>query len=192
MEFYGIIDSECDRLVNMINDLLNVSRIESGRPPQLNYDTVDISAVLEKCLTLQRTYTTKHQLVVDAPPGLPTIVADRDRLTQILTNLLSNAIKYSPDGGLITTKIVDEGDKLRFAVIDQGMGIPPEHVNKVFQRFHRVHSGDSQRVGGTGIGLFLVKSLVEAHGGVAWVESAIGKGSTFFFTIPKQPLKEPA
>lgn len=187
MEFYGIIDSECDRLVRLISDLLNVSRIERGLPLHLNYDTVDVGPVLEKCVGTQRGYTTKHTLETAIPDGLPSVVADRDKLEQIIHNLVSNAIKYSPDGGNIVIGVSDEQDKLRFSIRDQGMGIPAEHIDKIFQRFHRVHQGDSQRVGGTGIGLFLVKSLVEAHGGVIWVESALGEGSTFFFTIPKQP-----
>lgn len=190
MEFYMIIDSECERLVRLISDLLNVSRIESGRQLQLNYDTMDISALAEKCLSFQRSYTEKHSLEIDIPQPVGEIVADKDKVDQIITNLLSNAIKYSPEGGVVTTRVVDEGDKVCISITDKGIGIPPDHIDKVFQRFHRVHSGDSQRVGGTGIGLFLVKSLVEAHGGAIWVESTLGKGSTFSFTLPKKPPKE--
>ncbi|MHB9130533.1 MAG: ATP-binding protein [Armatimonadota bacterium] len=189
MEFYGIIDSECDRLVRLISDLLNVSRIERGLPLHLNFDTVDAAALVEKCVSFQRSYTHNHELVVDIAANLPTIMADKDKLDQVLTNLISNAIKYSPEGGSVTIRVVDEGDKLCFSVTDQGMGIPPEHLEKVFQRFHRVHSGDSQRVGGTGIGLYLAKNLVDAHNGVIWVDSTIGKGSTFSFTIPKEQPK---
>ncbi|MHB9023349.1 MAG: ATP-binding protein [Armatimonadota bacterium] len=185
MEFYGIIDSECDRLVRLINDLLSVSRIERGMPLQLNYSTVNIRALVDKCISFQRSYTSDHTLVTDIPDDLPTVEADMDKLDQILTNLLSNAIKYSPSGGTITVRAVDEGKQLCVSVTDQGMGIPAEHLEKIFQRFHRVHSGDSQRVGGTGIGLFLTKNLVEVHGGIVWVDSTLGKGSTFFFTIPK-------
>ncbi len=187
MEFYGIIDSECERLIRLINDLLNVSRIERGLPLHLNYDTVEVAPLLEKCVNFQRAYTEKHRLEVVAPADLPAIVADKDKLDQIITNLVSNAIKYSPDGGAITVSVVDAGDVLRFAVTDSGMGIPPDHLDKVFLRFHRVHSGDSQRVGGTGLGLYLVKNLVELHGGAIAIESTLGTGSTFSFTIPKQP-----
>ncbi len=189
-EFYEIIDSECDRLVRLISDLLNVSRIERGLPLHLNYDTVSLPELIEKCVSFQRSYTDKHTLIAKYPEKLATIYADKDKMDQILTNLISNAIKYSPEGGDIITEVVDEGDNMRFAVIDQGMGIPREHIDKVFQRFHRVHSGDSQRVGGTGIGLFLVKNLVQAHGGAIWVDSVLGKGSTFFFTIPKKPPEQ--
>jgi len=186
-EFYEIIDSECDRLVRLISDLLNVSRIERGLPLQLQYDTVNIAELMEKCASFQRSYTDKHKIVVTTASGLPKVIADKDKVDQILTNLINNAIKYSPEGGTITVGVEDEGETLRFSVTDQGMGIPPDHIDKIFQRFHRVHSGDSQRVGGTGIGLFLVKNLVQAHGGAIWVDSVPQQGSTFFFTIPKKP-----
>jgi PAS domain S-box-containing protein len=190
MEFYGIIDSECDRLTRLISDLLNVSRIERGLPLQLNFSTIALAALVDKCINFHRGYTVKHELSAHLPPDLPAIIADQDKVDQILSNLIGNAIKYSPDGGHIVVSAVDEGDKLRFSVSDQGMGIPLEHLDKIFQRFHRVHSGDSQRVGGTGLGLFLSKSLVEAHHGVIWVVSTLGEGSTFYFTLPKQPARE--
>lgn len=185
LEFYSIIDSECDRLIRLINDLLNVSRIERGLPLHMHYASVDVAALVEQCLAFHRGYTTQHELVAELEPDLAPIEADRDKLDQVLSNLISNAIKYSPDGGRIMVRVADGGGALHFAVSDQGLGIPEEHLEKVFQRFHRVHSGDSQRVGGTGIGLFLTKSLVEAHGGAIRVESTVGRGSTFHFTIPK-------
>ncbi|HOF88930.1 MAG TPA: ATP-binding protein, partial [Armatimonadota bacterium] len=136
---------------------------------------------------LQRSYADRHTLEVELPDALPPVIADRDKLDQILTNLLGNAVKYSPEGGVITTRVRREGEALLFAVSDQGIGIPHDQLEKIFDRFHRVYSGDSQRVGGTGIGLFLVKSLVEAHHGAIWVESTLGKGSTFYFTLPLSP-----
>ncbi|MHB0939728.1 MAG: ATP-binding protein [Armatimonadota bacterium] len=187
LEFYNIIDSECDRLIRLISDLLNVSRIERGLPLHMNYAQVDVATLVEQCLAFHRGYTTHHELVTEIEPDLAPIEADRDKLDQVLSNLISNAIKYSPDGGTITVRVSDGGSELKFAVSDQGLGIPPEHIEKVFQRFHRVHSGDSQRVGGTGIGLFLTKSLVDAHGGTIHAESTIGSGSTFHFTIPQAP-----
>ncbi len=192
MEFYGIIDAECDRLTRLISDLLNVSRIERGQPLQLQYTEVDVAASVERAVGFQRSYAERHVLEVELPAALPIIIADRDKLDQILINLLGNAVKYSPEGGTITTRVALDGDKLLFAISDQGIGIPHDQLDKIFDRFHRVHSGDSQRVGGTGIGLFLVKNLVDAHQGVIWVESTLGKGSTFYFTIPLSPAAEPA
>jgi two-component system phosphate regulon sensor histidine kinase PhoR len=186
-EFYTIIDTECDRLTRLISDLLNVSRIEAGRALDLNPKSVTLPALIDKVVTVQKSYTDKHQLVIDIKNELPTIVADEDKVDQILTNLTNNAIKYSPSGGTITVSAVAEGDIVRMAVSDQGMGIPKEHLPKVFERFHRVDNRDTRKVGGTGIGLYLVKHLVEAHGGKIWVESEHGKGSSFIFELPKCP-----
>ena len=124
MEFYTIIDSECDRLVRLISDLLNVSRIERGLPLQLNYSQVDIKELIEKCVSFQRGYTDKHSLVIDIPANLEPITADSDKVNQIITNLVNNAIKYSPQGGDITIKVVDEGEKLCISVTDPGHGHP--------------------------------------------------------------------
>ncbi len=189
MEFYGIIDTECDRLVRLINDLLNVSRIEAGRALELNLHPVDLPAMINRAAANQRSYTTKHEIVVQTPDDLK-IVADQDKVDQILTNLLSNAIKYSPEGGTITVAAKDLGERVSVAISDQGIGIPPEHLDKIFARFHRVDSKDTRQAGGTGIGLYLVKHLVEAHGGEITVTSKVGKGSTFTFELPKTP-REP-
>jgi PAS domain S-box-containing protein len=186
-EFYTIIDTECDRLTRLITDLLNVSRIEAGRALDLNPQPVNIPQIMEKVVTVQRSYTSKHELVVKVTNEIPTIVADEDKVDQIFTNLTNNAIKYSPDGGTITVTAECEGDIIRCSVADQGMGIPQDHLAKVFDRFHRIDNRDTRKVGGTGIGLYLVKHLVEAHGGKIWVESEHGKGSVFIFELPKCP-----
>lgn len=186
-EFYNIIDTECDRLTRLISDLLNVSRIEAGRALDLNPKPVTLPPLIEKVVAVQRSYTNKHELVVDVKNELPVIVADEDKVDQILTNLTNNAIKYSPKGGTVTVSAIAEGDIVRFAVSDQGMGIPKDHLPKVFDRFHRVDNRDTRTVGGTGIGLYLVKHLVEAHGGKIWVESEVGNGSSFIFELPKCP-----
>lgn len=186
-EFYTIIDTECDRLTRLISDLLNVSRIEAGRALDLNPKPVTVPQIIEKVATVQRSYTTKHELIVDIQNEIPTIVADEDKVDQILTNLTNNAIKYSPKGGKITISAVCKDDMVRCSVQDQGMGIPKEHLSKVFDRFHRIDNRDTREVGGTGIGLYLVKHLVEAHGGKIWVESEVGQGSSFIFELPKCP-----
>ena len=186
-EFYTIIDTECDRLTRLISDLLNVSRIEAGRALDLNPKRVTLPPLVEKVTAVQRSYTHRHTLVCDVAGDLPTIVADEDKVEQILTNLTNNAIKYSPDGGEITVKMGFENEEILCSVSDQGMGIPKDHLPKIFDRFHRVDNRDTREVGGTGIGLYLVKHLVEAHGGRIWVESEVGKGSSFIFTLPKCP-----
>lgn len=184
--FYQIIDRECERLIRMINDLLNVSRIEAGHALELYPEPVDLLPLIQKVVTVQKSYTEKHQITMDAD-DLPIIVADEDKVDQILTNLISNAIKYSPRGGEITVSARRDGKGVMFAVKDQGIGIPAEHLPRVFDHFHRVDNRNTRQVGGTGIGLTIAKHLVEAHGGRIWVESEPGKGSTFRFTLPERP-----
>jgi two-component system phosphate regulon sensor histidine kinase PhoR len=185
-EFYTIIDTECDRLRRLIDDLLNVSRIESGKALSMNITDVNVHEIAEKVVRAQKSYTTKHELKIDLDPQIPTrIQADGDKVEQILTNLVNNAIKYSPKGGdvIISGKMMSN-ELIQFAVSDQGMGIPKEQIGKMFARFHRVDNRDTREIGGTGIGLFLVKNLVEIHHGKIWIESEVGKGTTFFFTMP--------
>ena len=191
-EFYTIIDTECDRLTRLITDLLNVSRIESGKSLQLNLKKdVNLHELAEKVVRAQKSYTTKHQLKINLSPDIPIIEADEDKIDQILTNLVNNAIKYSPKGGDVTVhgKMMSP-DLVQLAVSDQGMGIPREQLGKMFQRFHRVDNRDTREIGGTGIGLFLVKNLIETHHGKIWIESEVGQGTTFFFTLPVQQPEE--
>ncbi len=184
-EFYGIIDQECDRLTRLINDLLNTARIDAQESLKPHYTNVHIRALLDKVVMLQRQTTTRHTIVLDAPSEFPVIIGDEDKLDQIFTNLLNNAIKYSPNGGQITVHATNEGDTLLFGIEDQGLGIPKDHLNKVFDKFHRVNNEDNRKIYGTGLGLFLVRHLVETvHLGKIWVESEPGKGSTFWFRIP--------
>lgn len=190
-EFYTIIDQECDRLTRLISDLLNVSSIESGRALEVNYTRVDPNSLIEKVVSVHRSYSDKHDIRAELPEPLPMIMADEEKLDQILTNLLSNAIKYSPHGGEVVVKGVRRGDLLEVSVTDQGIGIPPDKLTKIFNRFERIDTRDAREAGGTGIGLFLVKHMVEVHGGRIHVESEVGKGSTFQFTIPLEPPRKP-
>jgi two-component system phosphate regulon sensor histidine kinase PhoR len=186
-EFYEIIDGECDRLRRLIEDLLNVSRIEAGRALQMNWATFDPLVVIERVLSAQRAYTDKHQLTLQKEGLIVPILGDTDKFDQIMTNLVSNAIKYSPRGGDITVKVWSDGETLRVSVSDQGMGVPPDKLSRIFDKFERVDNRDTREVGGTGIGLFLVKHLVERHSGRIWAESELGQGSTFIFEIPVEP-----
>ncbi len=184
-EFYMIIDQECDRLTRLINDLLNTARIDSGQSLKPDYKTVDVNSLLEKCVMIQKQTSSRHQIVLDNPAPLPKIIGDEDKLDQVVTNLLNNAIKYSPGGGTITVHAKNEGETILVGIQDQGLGIPSEHLAKVFEKFHRVNNEDNRKIYGTGLGLYLVKHLVEsAHQGKIWAESEVGKGSTFWFRIP--------
>jgi two-component system phosphate regulon sensor histidine kinase PhoR len=192
-EFYQIIDSECDRLVRLISDLLNVSRIESGRHLELVLKPINLLKLIERRVSSQRSYATNHDFAITGDPNLPEITADEDKVDQILTNLLSNAVKYSPEGGVIKVETFDRGDHIEINITDPGIGIPSDQLDKIFTRFHRVDNRDTRQAGGTGIGLYLVKHLVEAHKGRITVQSEMGKGSTFSFTLPKtQPDEETA
>ncbi len=184
-EFYIIIDQECDRLTRLINDLLNTSRIEAGESLKPNYTRVQTRSLLEKVIMIQKQSTSRHALKLDVRGDIPDIIADEDKLDQVLTNLLNNAIKYSPNGGEITLHAMVDGTDLLVGVEDQGMGIPKDHLHKVFDKFHRVNNEDNRKIYGTGLGLYLVKHLIETvHMGKIWVESEVGKGSTFLFRIP--------
>lgn len=185
-EFLGIVVSECDRLRRLIDDLLNTSRIEAGESLKPHYTPVDVRDLLEKVVKVQQQATTKHQIVLDVQNELPQqIVGDQDKVDQILTNLTNNAIKYAPNGGEIKITAKNEGQTLLIGVQDHGLGIPKDHLTKVFEKFHRVNNEDNRKIYGTGLGLYLVKHLVEGvHLGKIWVESVEGKGSTFWFRIP--------
>ena len=193
-EFYEIINADCDRLTRLIDDLLNVSRIEQGRAMQLNLQPVDVPAIAAKVLAAQRAYTQpeKHRLVMNFDEDFPVIDADPDKIDQILTNLVNNAIKYSPRGGSIIVNGGRDstGENITMSVCDQGLGIPREHLKKIFDKFHRVDNRDNREIGGTGIGLHLVKALVDSHQGTIKVESELGRGSFFTVSLPiKQPEK---
>ena len=190
-EFYEIINSECDRLTRLITDLLNVSRIEAGRGVELHLDEVNLHEIADQVIEAQLAYTSDHAIINRLPEDMPTIVADADKLIQILENLVNNSVRYSPDGGEISITGEDEGETVKISISDHGMGIPEGHRDKIFQRFHVIDDEATRRsVKGTGIGLYLVQHLARAHGekGSVWLEhSEVGKGSTFSFRLPKKP-----
>lgn len=186
-EFLGIVVGECDRLRRLIDDLLNTARIEAGESLKPNYEQVNITEMLHKVARVQQQSSTKHTFKVEIENDLPELInADPDKLDQILTNLMNNSVKYAPDGGDIVVHAKNEGDTLLIGVRDQGLGIPKDYLTKVFGRFTRVNNEDNRKIYGTGLGLFLVKNLVEkVHMGRIWVESdGPGKGSDFMFRIP--------
>ncbi len=185
-EFLTIVVGECDRLRRLIDDLLNTSRIEAGESLKPDYSEFPLLEQLDKVVKVQQQATNKHTLRTNIQGELPkTIVGDKDKFDQILTNLMNNAIKYAPNGGDITLHASVEGEYVKIGIEDQGLGIPKDHLAKVFEMFHRVDNDDNRKIYGTGLGLFLVKNLVEkVHMGRIWCESEVGVGSTFWFTIP--------
>jgi signal transduction histidine kinase len=180
------------RMNRLIQDLLDVTRIEAGRL-SIEPRQHPTAAVIADALETQRAITSAagFDVRLDLPPELPDVIADRDRLLQVFENLIGNAIKFAPAGGRITIGAAVRGPQIVFRVADNGPGIPAEGLAHLFDRFWQANHGDRR---GAGLGLPIVKGIVEAHGGRIWVESAPGRGSTFFFTIPAAvaPLRFPA
>lgn len=190
-----IIEEEADRLESLINNLLDVSRIQAGGLSLENAD-VNLQALATKVARDYRTQTTIHQIELDFPDTLPSVWGDEERLRQVLTNLVSNAIKYSPDGGIIRiggwtdtapgTDVpgVEPGRRVVLYVADQGIGIPRAELPHIFDRFYRVDSSLRRSTAGAGLGLFLCKAIIEAHGGQIWARAEPSKGTTFFIALP--------
>lgn len=178
------------RLMQMINDLLDLSRLEAGRI-QLFQEAVDPLELIDEVQRTVRPLVTQRRirLVTDLPPGLPLVYADPLRVRQVLLNLLSNALKFTPEGGDVTisARWRREDGLLEVAVRDTGIGIAPDDQAGIFEAFRRAANSERPHLHGTGLGLALARNLLELHGGQIWVESAPGRGSTFFFTLPVLP-----
>jgi two-component system phosphate regulon sensor histidine kinase PhoR len=185
-EFVTIIGEEAERLNRLINDLLNLSRIES-REMRLQLEPLELGPEIKQIADKIKPRFQKKELALSvAAPGYPVLaLADRDRLEQVLLNLLENSLMYTPSGGQVEVGVQESGDMVVVSVEDNGIGIPPDDLPRIFERFYRVDRARSRKLGGTGLGLAIVKHIVDAHGGRVWVESAVGKGSTFYFTVKK-------
>ncbi len=186
-ETYQQIHTEADRLNRLVDDLQELSRVEA-RAYQLDIRPLDVSSLAQTVTKRLATHAEAKRIILDLEltPNLPHVLADEDRATQVLTNLVGNALQYTPENGRITLSAKHVANEVQIAVRDTGIGIPPEHLTHIFDRFYRVDKSRSrQSGGGSGIGLTIARSLIEAHGGRIWVESAgDGKGSTFNFTLP--------
>ena len=178
-----VIGEESDRLNALINNLLDASRIQAGAF-KLEKGDVLISKLAERVVETFRIQAENHRFLLDFSADFPYVSGDEERLRQVLNNLVSNAIKYSPAGGEIRVGGWSDDATATIYVADQGIGIPVEEQGKLFQRFYRVDSSLRRSTQGAGLGLFLCKSIVEAHGGRIWLRSEPGKGTTVFFTLP--------
>jgi len=183
--FLGIIKSNVDRLTMLVHDLLDISRIETGRM-RFDFKPLSMGQIINELLLAMRAQAEEKdlQLVANVPADLPPVRGDHDRVTQILTNLVANACQYTPSGGQITVTVRFTDGFVQVDVADTGIGIATEDQQKIFERFFRADHPLVHETDGTGLGLPIVKSLVELHGGRIWVESELGKGSTFSFTLP--------
>jgi signal transduction histidine kinase len=187
-KFLTMADRNITRLTNILNSLLDLSRIESGKI-EMTFEELDVRVPVEFVLSsLQFQAQTKSiRLKMELPDQLPTVYGDREKLEQVLTNLVGNSMKFTPEGGEISVSariFEKDGHMMAVSVKDSGMGIPEDHLTKVFEKFHQVEGSMERSVSGTGLGLAITKGLVEAHQGTIWAESEIGKGSTFTFTLP--------
>ena len=187
-KFLQMAERNIDRLTSLLNNLLDLSRIESGKV-FMNFEEIGLRGTIEFTLSSFKPQTDGRsiQLRMDVPAELPSVYADREKLEQILTNLIGNAIKFTPEGGEISVSarpFHENKNMVTISVRDSGIGIPEDELEKVFEKFHQVEGSLTRTVAGTGLGLAITKGLVEASHGSIWVESEIGKGSTFTFTLP--------
>jgi len=182
-QFLTVIHQESSRLTDLINDFLDLQRMESGKQIY-NFTTISLEPLIRDALSVFTSMPGKHAFTLDFTDELPLVHVDAVRLRQVLTNLLSNAVKYSPQGGVISVGSRTDRAFITVWVTDQGIGIPPEVQPQLFSKFFRVNNQDTRSIGGTGLGLALVKEIIEAHNGQVWVKSVLGQGSTFFFSLP--------
>ncbi len=184
-EYLQDILSSGQHLLSLINDILDLSKIEAGRM-ELALAPFHLPQALENAVILVKERAARHgiTLKLDVDPRLGDLVGDERKIKQVLLNLLSNAVKFTPEGGWISLKAVQADVAVEIAVSDTGIGIAPEDQGAIFEEFRQVGSDYARKQEGTGLGLTLTKKFVEMHGGRIWVESAVGRGSTFTFTLP--------
>ena len=182
-EFLQFIDEECDVLQTLIHDLLESSIIDAGLL-RLEPQPVQLPRLAKTVMDDIARRTEMHRFLLDFPDRFPIVDADPDRIMQVLRNLLDNSVKYSPDGGLIVVRGEVRREEVIVSVADQGVGLTPEHLNRLFEKFFRAKSLLGRHVVGSGLGLPISRTIVESHGGRIWAESQVGQGTTLFFALP--------
>lgn len=188
-KFLFMANRNVDRLSGIISELLDISKIESGKI-NIDFKPLDLCAPLDMTIASLTCRTEEKSILIhkEIPSNLPQAYGDPDKLEQVFINLLDNAIKFTPEGGHVYVLAKGhelDNDFMEVSVSDTGIGIGPDELEKIFDRFYQVGESLTREIKGTGLGLAIVKGLVEAHGGHLWVESEVGKGSRFTFTIPK-------
>ena len=172
-------------LLTLVNEILDLAKVEAGRM-ELEPSEFALEETIRGAIAFVRERAVQHriELVTDVAPGTGTLVADERKIRQVLLNLLSNAVKFTPDGGRVSVSCRRDGSEIELSVQDTGIGIGPEDLPKVFEEFQQVGGPSERAHEGTGLGLTLAKRFIELHGGRLWVDSEVGKGTTFTFRIP--------
>ncbi len=184
-EVLEAIGADCERLSRLIDNLMELSRIESGTI-YVEAEPTDVPDLVQEAVRPLKFQAEKQgiELITDIPPNLPLVAADFNKAVWVLANLVGNAMRYTDPGGTITVQIRQRGKRLFFSVQDTGCGIPKEHQDKIFRKYVQVSGPGRKGTGGVGLGLAIAKDIVMAHGGEIWVDSEVGKGTTFTFTFP--------
>jgi signal transduction histidine kinase/CheY-like chemotaxis protein len=185
---YQLLDgaqANCDRLMLLIRDILDFSKLESNGLP-MSFAPASVAEVVRRGIQQLGTLPVEKeiQLAESVEPGLPSVIMDENRIVQVITNLLSNALKFSSPGGTVEVSAGRENGRIVVRVRDQGEGIAPNDIKRLFRKFSQLDSSTTRRVGGTGLGLVISKGIIEAHDGQIWVESKLGEGSVFSFSLP--------
>ncbi|HYX50628.1 MAG TPA: ATP-binding protein, partial [Ktedonobacteraceae bacterium] len=185
MEAIQDIDQATSRLVELTEDLLDVTRLQAGRL-QLQFEPTDLVALVQRVVKRFKVTTERHQIELETAEENIVVTIDPRRIEQVVSNLISNAIKYSPDGGKIEVAVLEDksANIALFFVRDYGIGIPAHQQSRIFSRFMRADNAHANNIGGTGLGLYLCRELVERHNGRIWFESIEGRGSTFYVSLP--------
>ena len=182
VEVVSIAERNAARLMALINDILDLERLETGKI-ELQFGQVPVESILRRAVESLATFGQKHGVTVEAPEVSSMIWADADRIVQVLVNLLSNAVKFSPPAGVVTIGVQPGEGWVEFRVTDRGRGVPAAYRRAIFERFRQVETSDAREKGGTGLGLAICKSIIEQHGGTIGVESEEGGGSSFWFRV---------
>jgi PAS domain S-box-containing protein len=184
LEAVSIAERNTVRLIGLINDILDLEKLESGKM-EMNYRNVSLDEIFGRSIELIRGYADQNKISIRTEPVAVSVYGDGDRLVQVLINLLSNAVKFSPDGGVVEISAEESSKWVEVRIKDHGQGIHSDFKEAIFERFRQVESSDTRQKGGTGLGLAICKAIIEQHSGMIDVESEVGKGSTFWFRVPR-------
>lgn len=182
----NIVQSQTEHLERLVNDLLDLSQVQWGQL-KLNYTTFYLADVLAEHVRSAQASAEQHRIRLDIQAAHSKITADSVRIGQVIGNILDNAVKYSPHGGQVIVRLTEQDGDYLVSVLDEGVGVSPEHYTHIFERFYRVHNTASHQYTGIGLGLYVAKAIIDGHGGRIWFTSNQGIGSTFHFTLPHTP-----